>query len=108
MNINYIDNIDLYEVDKKDYSSYEYRLREKQLMKITPGNNLIIFVDTKTKEWLLGYEETIVMSMPARKYYIFTILPEEQLASEKHYKNITMTQEDFNALIKLLVRDKNE
>lgn len=44
---NYLDNIDLYEVDKQDYRSYEYRCKDRQTMKVRPREGVSVFKDIK-------------------------------------------------------------
>ena len=67
----YLGHIDLYEVEKNDYRSYEYRCKDRQIMKITPREGMVVYRDVKTGEWLYGYEEENVMMMPARRYFLF-------------------------------------
>ena len=91
----YLEHIDLYEVDKSDYRSYEYRCKERVIMKITPQSGLTVFRDTKTGEWLYGYDEETIMGMPARRYYIFYFLPEEELGPHLTYREVHLTDEDY-------------
>ena len=50
----YLGHIDLYEVEKNDYRSYEYRCKDRQIMKITPREGMVVYRDVKTGEWLYG------------------------------------------------------
>ena len=79
----YIDNLDLYEVDKAYYSSYEYRCQERQLMKRHPYEGLTIWEDLETGKLLYGKEVTNIMASDATRFFIFEILDEELLGPEK-------------------------
>lgn len=103
---NYLDNIDLYEVDKQDYRSYEYRCKERQTMKMRPREGVCIFKDIKTGEWLYGYEEENIMYMAARRYFIFHFLPNEELGSYLGITQIKMSDEDYEKFLKLLMEKK--
>lgn len=102
----YLGHIDLYEVDKNDYRSYEYRCRGREIMKTTPAKKIVVYKDVKTGEWLYGYEEENVMSMPARRYFIFYFLPEEMLGPHLTFKEIKMSDEDYIEFLKMLTRQK--
>ena len=49
MTIN-IDNIDIYEVEKRDYEAYFYRLPPNEIIKTTPRPGLVIWKDIKENE----------------------------------------------------------
>lgn len=102
----YLGHIDLYEVDKNDYRSYEYRCRGREIMKTTPAKNIVVYKDVKTSEWLYGYEEENVMSMPARRYFIFYFLPEEMLGPHLTFKEIKMSDEDYMEFLRMLSKQK--
>lgn len=102
----YLGHIDLYEVEKNDYRSYEYRCKDRKTMKITPREGIVVFRDVKTGEWLYGYAEENVMMMPARRYFIFFFLPEEELGPYLTFKEIRMSDEEYMEFLKLLVKQK--
>ena len=103
---NYLDNIDLYEVDKQDYRSYEYRCKDRQTMKVRPREGVSVFKDIKTGEWLYGYEEENVMCMSARRFFIFYFLPNEELGPYLGIKQIQMNDEDYEKFLKMLMEKK--
>ena len=86
---NYLDNIDLYEVDKQDYRSYEYRCKDRQTMKVRPREGVSVFKDIKTGEWLYGYEEENIMCMPARRFFIFY---STNVAKTANYRPINLSR----------------
>ena len=102
----YINNLDLYEVDKGYYSSYEYRCKDRELMKLTPLNTkekrIILWRDIETNLLLYGIEITNVMGMDAVRYFIFEMLNEELLGSEKTIKYINLEEEDYKAFLDLI------
>lgn len=104
----YLGHIDLYEVDKNDYRSYEYRCKDRQIMKITPREGMVVYRDIKTGEWLYGYEEENVMMMPARRYFIFFFLPEQELGPHLTFKEIRMSDEEYLEFLKLLTKKESK
>ena len=102
----YINNLDLYEVDKGYYSSYEYRCKDRKLMKLTPLNTkekrIVLWRDIETNLLLYGIEITNVMGMDAVRYFIFEMLNEELLGSEKTIKYINLEEEDYKTFLDLI------
>ena len=45
--MDYLNNLDLFEVDKIDYDAYFYRLPKNEIMKTTPQEGLIVYKDIK-------------------------------------------------------------
>lgn len=102
----YLEKLDLYEVDKRDYRSYEYRCKNRLTMKVRPQEGLCIYKDIKTGEWLYGISEEIVMEMPAHRYFIFYFLPDEELGPHLGYKEIQLSDEEYMEFLKTLLKQK--
>ena len=92
---NYLDNLDIYEVEKEFFNSYSWRCQKRELMKLTPRKGLTIWQDIETKNYLYGVEEEIVMEMPAHRFFIFEMLDEELLGPEKTTQHIEVDEETF-------------
>ena len=110
MKKNFLENLDLYEVEKADYESYFYRL-PKDIMKTTPREGLIIYKDIQTGESICGVLTEQVMAMPANRYFIFSFLDEERLGPHKVYKYIHMSGEEYIEFLRRLqqiAKDRRE
>lgn len=106
MKENFISSLDLYEVDKAYYTSYEYRCQNRQLMKRTPREGLTIWEDLETGKLLYGKEVTNVMAMDATRYFIFEILEEKMLGPEKAAKYVHITEDEYKQILELLASKK--
>lgn len=91
--------LDIYEVDKAYYSSYEYRCQERQLMKRTPREGLTIWEDLETGKLLYGKEITPVMASNATRFFIFEMLDEELLGPEKTIQHIEVDYETYKKFL---------
>lgn len=108
----YLDNLDLYEIDKVDYDAYFYRLPKDDLMKTTPQEGLVIYSDTKNDLLpICGILTEQIMAMPANRYFIFNFMEEERLGNHKAYKYITMSEEEYTEFLNKLqqiAKDRKE
>ena len=101
--MDYLSNLDIFEVDKADYDSYFYRLPKNEIMKTTPREGLIVYKDTTNGgELICGILTEEIMAMPANRYFIFNLLDEERLGPHKVYKHITMTEEEYREFLSQL------
>ena len=66
----YLDNLDIYEVDKGDYEAYFYRL-PKDVMKTTPQEGMVVYKDIVSGDYVCGILTENIMAMPANRYFIF-------------------------------------
>lgn len=108
MEINFLDNIDVYEVDKRDYDSYFYRLPIADLMKTTPYEGLTVYKDTTNGEAICGILTENIMAMLANRYFIFNFMDENRLGQYKAYKHITLTEEEYSDFLKKLSKIAKE
>lgn len=108
MEINFLDNIDVYEVDKHDYDSYFYRLPIADLMKTTPYEGLTVYKDVTNGEAICGILTENIMAMPANRYFIFNFMDENRLGQYKAYKYITLTEEEYSEFLKKLSKIAKE
>ena len=99
----YIKTLDLFQVDKADYESYVYRLRHRDLLETKEENGLVMFWDIAAGEYVCGYKEetTIANNTTYKDYFIFELLPEECLASEKIIQKVVLSPEEYVAWLKL-------
>ena len=96
MEFDFLDNLDIYEVDKEDYDAYFYRLPEKEIMKTTPREGLAIYRDLANEgQPICGILTEQIMAMPANRYFIFNFIDEERLGPHKQYQYIHMTEEEY-------------
>lgn len=95
---------EIYEVDKKDYDSYFYRLPENEIMKTTPSEGWTIYKDMKENKEICGILSENVMAMDANRYFIFDFIDESRLGKPKYTKTITIPLEDFT----MIFGDKKE
>ena len=98
-NIN-IDNIDIYEVDKKDYESYFYRLPKNEIIKTTPRSNLTVYKDLKENVEICGIETTLIMGQNCCRFFIFNLMDEERLGPHKVIQYINLSQEEYLTLLR--------
>lgn len=108
METNYLNNLDVYEVEPADYRQYVHRCRHHSVMKTTPKEGLTIWKDINSGKLLYGEHEEIVMEMPAKRYFIFELLPESELGTPLVEKHIEMPIEKWNEFVKALQRQANE
>ena len=110
--MDYLNNLDLFEVDKIDYDAYFYRLPKNEIMKTTPREGLTIYKDVKEDgELICGILSEQIMAMPANRYFIFNFMDESRLGPHKLYKHITMTEEEYTEFLKQLqqiAKDRKE
>lgn len=102
MEINFLDNIDIYEVDKHDYDSYFYRLPITDLMKTTPYEGLTVYKDITNNEAICGILTENIMAMPANRYFIFNFMDENRLRQYKTYKYVVLNENEYTELLKKL------
>ena len=69
-----LDKIDIYEVDKKDYEAYFYRLPKNEIIKTTPREKLTIWKDLITGFEICGYETTQIMGTDCNRFFIFNFI----------------------------------
>ena len=73
--MDYLNNLDIFEVDKVDYDSYFYRLPKNEIMKTTPQEGLVAYKDIKEEgELICGILSEQIMAMPANRYFIFNFI----------------------------------
>lgn len=110
--MDYLNNLDLFEVDKIDYDAYFYRLPKNEIMKTTPREGLTVYKDVKEDgELICGILSEQIMAMPANRYFIFNFMDESRLGPHKLYKHITMTEEEYTEFLKQLqqiAKDRKE
>ena len=110
--MDYLNNLDLFEVDKIDYDAYFYRLPKNEIMKTTPREGLTVYKDVKEDgELICGILSEQIMAMPANRYFIFNFMDESRLGPHKLYKHITMTEEEYTEFLKqlqLIAKDRKE
>lgn len=110
--MDYLNNLDLFEVDKVDYDAYFYRLPKNEIMKTTPREGLTVYKDVKKDgELICGILSEQIMAMPANRYFIFNFIDESRLGPHKAYKYITMTEEEYTEFLKQLqqiAKDRKE
>lgn len=103
MNNDIINDLDIYEVDKKDYEAYFYRLPTKDIMKTTPCEGLTVYKDIANGgEPICGILSEQIMAMPANRYFIFNFMDEERLGPHKQYKYIKMSEKEYFNFLKRL------
>ena len=107
MENNFISMLDIYEVDKIYYSSYEYRCKDRQLMKRHPHEGLTVWEDIETGKLLYGKEVTNIMASDATRFFIFEILDEELLGPEKTTQTIEVDYETYKNFLEA-VASKNK
>ena len=109
MENNFISMLDIYEVDKTYYSSYEYRCKDRQLMKRHPHEGLTVWEDIETGKLLYGKEVTNIMASEATRFFIFELLDEELLGPEKTIQTIEVDYETYkNFLETIASKNKKE
>lgn len=99
-NSEFLNHLDIYEVDKEDAISYCYRLKARPQNQINPKEGLEIFEDVATGLYLWGIETTNIMGQEARRYFIFEFLDEELLGPHRTVKKITLTEKQFEEFVK--------
>lgn len=97
-----IDNIDIYEVEKGDYSSYFHRLPKNELMKTTPREGLVVYKDVVSGEAICGILTETIMGTNCNRFFIFNFMEEDRLGPEKVIKYITLPEEDYKYFLNLL------
>lgn len=108
--IDFLNNLDIYEVDKLDYDAYFYRLPKNELMKTTPREGFVAYKDITDSQYICGILSEQIMGMPANRYFIFNFIDEERLGEHKCYQHIRMSEEEYTqflATLQNLVGDKN-
>ena len=107
MPINF-DDINIYEVEKRDYESYFYRLPVNEIIKTTPRPGLVIWKDIKENEEICGQEITQIMGQNCSRYFIFNFMNEERLGPHKTYQYITLTEEEYMQFLNSLPSNKEK
>ena len=107
MTIN-IDDIDIYEVEKRDYEAYFYRLPQNKILKTTPRPGLVIWKDIKENEEICGQEIIQIMGQNCSRYFIFNFVDEERLGPHKTYKYITLSEEEYIEFLNSLPSSKEK
>ena len=108
----YLDNLDLFEVDKEDYDAYFYRLPKEDMVKNEPFEGFTLYQDAKQENlFICGVLTEQIMAMPANRYFIFNFLEEERLGPHKQYQYIHMTEEEYVEFLRRLqqiTKDRKE
>lgn len=91
----YLEKIDIFEVEKADYEAYFFRLPKNEILKTTPKENYTIYLDSLDREPICGIEEQDIMGTKARRFFIFNLLDEERLGDHKRIQVINMTEEEY-------------
>ena len=107
MENNFFSKLDIYEVDKVYYSSYEYRCKDRQLMKRHPYEGLTVWEDIETGKLLYGKEVTNIMASNATRFFIFEMLDEKLLGPEKTTQTIEVDYETYKNFLEA-VASKNK
>lgn len=105
---NYIDKLDIYEVEKSYYSSYEYRCKDRQLIKLTPNENLTVWRDIETGLFLYGKETYDIMGSKATRFFVFELLDEKLLGPEKTIQKIKVDEETYKKFIEAVTSKKEK
>ena len=100
--MDYLENLDIFEVEKQDYMSYYHRLSTRQLIKTRPQQNLTVYRDIELNVPVCGIETVEVMGTNMNRYFIFELLDEELLGEHKTYRKIVLSQEDYLELLSKL------
>ena len=101
--IDFESNLDIYEVEKKDYDSYFYRLPKNEIMKIHPKEGFVVYKDLKNEQLCLcGIHTEQIMAMPANRYFIFNFMDEERLGPYKAYRHIVLEEDEYMDFLKRL------
>ena len=112
MDIDFINGLDIFEVDKQDYDAFFFRLPKNELMKTTPYEGLTVYKDVVEGGIpICGILSEQIMAMPANRYFIFNFMDEKRLGPHKLYKHIKMDvkeYEDFLNLLRLATEEKGE
>ena len=103
-----LDKIDIYEVDKKDYEAYFYRLPKDEIIKTTPREKLTIWKDLITGFEICGYETTQIMGTDCNRFFIFNFMEEERLGNYKTTKYIYLSEKEYEKFLNLLPLSKKE
>ena len=96
-------NLDIFEVEKEDFTSYFYRLPKNEIVKTTPQENLIIWKDILTGQEVCGEEKIQIMGSNCTRYFIFNFLEEERLGEYKTIQKIVLSEEDYQKFLNALV-----
>lgn len=106
----YFDKIDIYEVEKADYEAYFFRLPKNEILKTTPQENYIVYVDATSadREPICGIEEQDIMGTKARRFFIFNLLDEERLGEHKRIQVIHMSEEEYINFLTKAASSKKE
>lgn len=103
-----IDNIDIYEVDKNDYSAYFYRLPKNDIIKTTPREGLSVYKDIQTGAQICGILTEQIMGTDCNRYFIFNFMDENRLGAYKTTQYIQLSEEEFEEFLSLLPISKKE
>lgn len=105
-----IDNWSIYEVEKKDYDSYFFRL-PKDDIEMIQNESKIIYTDKVTNQEICAKEIYERNGVTYYKYYIFEFLDDNRLGPYKGYKTIQVSSEEFEKLLKAYaekIKNKND
>lgn len=103
-----LDKIDIYEVDKKDYEAYFYRLPKNEIIKTTPREKLTIWKDLITGFEICGYETTQIMGTDCNRFFIFNFMEEKRLGNYKTTKYVYLSEKEYEKFLNLLPLSKKE
>ena len=127
-----LDKIDIYEVDKKDYEAYFYRLPKNEIpsvylfvdkmpalsgtgkpdrnriIKTAPREKLTIWKDLITGFEICGYETTQIMGTDCNRFFIFNFMEEKRLGNYKTTKYVYLSEKEYEKFLNLLPLSKKE
>ena len=100
----YLQELDLYQVDREDYTSYHHRLLKRNT-ELRQEGNLYYAYDLELNIPLCGiaFEDG---PLQGKSYYIFEILDEELLSAPLLQKKVTLSQESYEKICEILSSQK--
>lgn len=106
--MDYFEHLDFYEVDKEDFRSYRYRLKDRKLYTQSLEPGITVYYDEELQVPVLGEREENVMGMPAKQFYIFEFLDEELLGEPMAIKYVTLSAVEWQNFISKLPINKEK
>lgn len=100
----YVNNLNIYEVDKRDYEAYKFKFKDREKVEhLIPEKKLLIVTDEVSGFAVYGvrYEivdEKIKSSVP--HYYIFEFLEEGLPDENLHFQEIKITADEWIELLR--------
>lgn len=98
--------MDIYEVEKRDYDAYFFRLPKEDLEEERTESQLI-YRDKLTGNKVCGIEIQEHNHITFYRYFIFEFLDEERLGPHKGYKQIVVSKEEYEKLLKAYAEKLN-